>query len=107
LGLEKGDRFAIWSPNYEFWVISMMAAARAGLICVTLNPAYTIPELNYCINKVSVKAIIAPESFRKMQYYEMLSTLIPDLKNSSSGKIQNNSVNSLRNVIIHSDKKLP
>jgi acyl-CoA synthetase (AMP-forming)/AMP-acid ligase II len=34
LGLERGDRVAIWSPNYEFWYISMLAIARAGLVCV-------------------------------------------------------------------------
>lgn len=34
LGLVKGDRVAIWSPNYEFWYVSMLAIARAGLVCV-------------------------------------------------------------------------
>lgn len=34
LGLTKGDRVAIWSPNYEFWYISMLAIARSGLVCV-------------------------------------------------------------------------
>ncbi|KAG5671256.1 hypothetical protein PVAND_001464 [Polypedilum vanderplanki] len=107
LGLEKGDRVAIWSPNFEFWYTSYMAIARAGLICVTLNPAYTIPELNFCLNKVGVKAIISPEVFRKQQHYEMLSTLIPQLKNSKAGKIEGNATNSLQHVITVSDKKLP
>jgi fatty-acyl-CoA synthase len=35
IGLERGDRVAIWSPNYEFWYISMLAIARAGLVCVS------------------------------------------------------------------------
>jgi acyl-CoA synthetase (AMP-forming)/AMP-acid ligase II len=107
LGLSKGDRVAIWSPNFEFWYISMMAIARAGLICVTLNPAYTIPELNYCLNKADVKVIITPETFRKQKHYEMLSTLIPQLKDSRGGKIEGNSSNSLQHVIAFSDNKLP
>lgn len=37
LGLERGDRVAIWSPNYEFWYISMLAIARAGLVCVNIT----------------------------------------------------------------------
>lgn len=74
---------------------------------MTLNPAYTIPELNYCINKVGVKAIIAPEVFKTQKYYDMLSTLVPDLKNTKGQKIENNQVNSLRHVIIYSDNKLP
>lgn len=34
-GLQPGDRIGIASPNYSRWVISMMAAARAGLILVS------------------------------------------------------------------------
>lgn len=36
LGLVRGDRVAIWSPNYEFWIVSMYAIARAGLVCVSV-----------------------------------------------------------------------
>lgn len=36
LGLNKNDCVGIWSPNYEFWYISMLAIARAGLICVNI-----------------------------------------------------------------------
>jgi fatty-acyl-CoA synthase len=36
-GLEKGDTVGIWSPNYEFWVVSMVALARAGLVCVIMK----------------------------------------------------------------------
>lgn len=54
-----------------------------------------------------MKAIIAPELFRKFNQYEMLSTLIPNLKNSNGTFIDDNNVNSIRHVIIKSDKKLP
>lgn len=72
-----------------------------------MNPAFQLPELDYCLKKVDIKAIIAPESFRKQKYYEMLTTLLPNLRQSKNGLIENNDKNSLRHVIIHSDKKLP
>lgn len=59
-----------------------------------MNPAFQLPELDFCINKVDVKAIIAPESFRNQKFYEMLAAL--------QGK-----ENSLENLIIHSERKLP
>ena len=40
LGLSRGDRVGIWSPNNAEWLLTQYAAARAGLILVTLNPAY-------------------------------------------------------------------
>lgn len=74
---------------------------------VALNPAYQLPELDFCLKKVDVKAIIAPETFRKQKHYEMLATLMPSLQHSRNGRIEGNDKNSLRNIIIHSDKKLP
>jgi fatty-acyl-CoA synthase len=35
LGLNRGDSVGIWSPNFEFWYVSMMAIARAGLVTVS------------------------------------------------------------------------
>jgi hypothetical protein len=75
---------------------------------VALNPAYTQAELEYCIEKVDIKAIIAPEVFRKQRHYEMLSALVPVMQNAKSGSNSwKNSENALRNVIINSDKNLP
>lgn len=71
-----------------------------------MNPAYQIRELDYSLKKVDVKAIIIPEAFRTQKYYELLSELLPSLKHSAS-EIKENNVNSLRNIIVHSDKKLP
>ncbi|MDD2941192.1 MAG: AMP-binding protein, partial [Acinetobacter harbinensis] len=50
LGLEKGDRIAIWSPNCVEWTITQFAAFKAGIILVNLNPAYKSSELEYVLN---------------------------------------------------------
>jgi fatty-acyl-CoA synthase len=42
LGLERGDRVGIWSPNNAEWVITQFATAKAGLILVNINPAYRV-----------------------------------------------------------------
>lgn len=64
-----------------------------------MNPSYQLPELEYCLKKVDIKAIIAPETYRKQKHYEMLMTL-----GSGPNKPRKSS---LENVIIHSDKQLP
>lgn len=71
-----------------------------------MNPAYQLPELAYSLKKVDVKAIIIPEEFRTQKYYQMLDTLLPSLKHSGS-EIKDNQINSLKNIIVYSEKKLP
>ena len=72
LGLRKGDRIGLWGPNDIEWFIAYIAAGRAGLVMVGINPAYHEAELEYCFKKVQLKAVIAPEIFRKKNYAAIL-----------------------------------
>src|SRR5689334_10113791 len=45
LGLVRGDRLGIWSPNRPEWVLAQYATARIGVVLVNLNPAYRQAEL--------------------------------------------------------------
>uniref|UniRef100_T1H2B9 AMP-dependent synthetase/ligase domain-containing protein n=1 Tax=Megaselia scalaris TaxID=36166 RepID=T1H2B9_MEGSC len=55
LGLKPGDALGIWAPNYLHWYISMLAAARIGLVTVGINPNFQASELKYALNKVKCK----------------------------------------------------
>ena len=72
LGLEPGDRIGIWAPNRYEWVVTQFASAKAGLILVTINPAYRTSELEYALNKVGCKALVLAPSFKTSDYAAML-----------------------------------
>ncbi|XP_029159353.1 acyl-CoA synthetase family member 2, mitochondrial isoform X2 [Nylanderia fulva] len=72
LGMKKGDRLGIWGPNDLEWFITSLSASRAGLIVVAINPAYQQSELVYCLQKVGVKAIVSPATFKMHNYPRML-----------------------------------
>ena len=40
LGLERGDRVGIYSPNTPEWLLTAYACHRADLILVNVNPAF-------------------------------------------------------------------
>lgn len=102
LGLKPGDSLAIWAPNYMHWYLSNLAAIKAGLFVVGLNPAFQGPEVKYALNKVNVKAIVMPESFKTQHYYEILKSIIPDLDTFGPGKVKCSSVPSLTTIIVDS-----
>jgi len=77
LGLAPGDRIGIWSPNRYEWVVTQFASARAGLILVTINPAYRTSELEYALNKVGCKALVLAPSFKSSDYAAMLDQIRP------------------------------
>ncbi|HYM34358.1 MAG TPA: AMP-binding protein, partial [Steroidobacteraceae bacterium] len=99
LGLEKGDRIGIWTPNRAEWALTQFATAQAGLILVNINPAYRLTELEFALNKVGCKALVTAAQFKTSNYLEMLNTLAPELAASSPGKLQAKRLPHLRTVI--------
>ena len=79
LGLEPGDRVGIWAPNCAEWVLAQFATARAGLILVSINPAYRTSELEHVLNKVGCAALITAVRFKGSDYLGMLRSLAPEL----------------------------
>ncbi|XP_032591930.1 medium-chain acyl-CoA ligase ACSF2, mitochondrial isoform X2 [Drosophila grimshawi] len=106
LGLQRGDAVGIWAPNYIQWYLSMMGAARAGLTSVGINPAFQGPEMEYCLKKVDIKAILATESFKTQNYYEIVRDICPEMADSEAGKIRSDKFPHLRAVIIDSKQSL-
>ena len=88
LGLKPGDRIGIWSQNNAEWVLTQFATAKAGLVMVNINPAYRRAELEYALNKVGCRALIASPSFKSSNYIEMLQDLLPELATSQPGQLK-------------------
>ena len=86
-GFQKGDRIGIWSPNNVQWLITQYATAKAGLILVTINPAYRSHELAYVLRQSGCKGLILQNNLRSSNYEQMLCELCPELPNVSTGKL--------------------
>src|ERR1700747_1563444 len=98
LGLEPGDRVGIWSPNCAEWTIAQFATAKAGLILVTLNPAYRMSELEHVLRAVGCRALITAARFKSSDYIAMIHELVPELGNAN-GELRSSRLPELRHVI--------
>ncbi|EAR89528.1 acyl-CoA synthetase family (AMP-forming)/AMP-acid ligase family protein (macronuclear) [Tetrahymena thermophila SB210] len=107
LGLKKGDRIGIYSPNNYEWVITQYAASMADLILVNINPAYQEHELEYCLKKVGVKAIVMASHHRKSDYVKFINNIVPELQTSDIGKLKSAKLPNLKFVIRIDDEKTP
>ncbi|WP_447931544.1 AMP-binding protein [Sphingopyxis fribergensis] len=100
LGLNPGDRIGIWAPNCVEWTLTQFAAARAGLILVTINPAYRLSEVEYTINKVGLSALVAATSFKTSDYPGMIEELAPEASASTPGQLRAERLPTLRSLIL-------
>jgi fatty-acyl-CoA synthase len=99
LGLERGARIGIWSLNRPEWTLTQFAAAKAGLILVTINPAYRLSELEFALAKVGCVALVTATAFKSSNYMEMLNTLLPELAKAEPGELRAARLPHLRVVI--------
>ncbi len=75
LGVAKGDRVGIWSPNVAEWVLVQYATAQIGAIMVSLNPAYRTSEIDYALRQSGVSVLVAAESHVHSDYRGMLDEI--------------------------------
>ena len=79
LGVKRGDRVGVWSPNCAEWLIAQYALAKAGAIMVNVNPAYRLRELEHALTQSGVSVLISARGFRSVNYAAMIEELAPSL----------------------------
>ncbi|MET4028236.1 fatty-acyl-CoA synthase [Marinobacter sp. MBR-99] len=105
IGVKRGDRVGIWSPNRYEWTVTQFATAKVGAILVNINPAYGVHELQYALNLAGITTLVTADSFKASNYREMIYELAPELKRSAPGKLKADHLPDLRAVInMHEDK---
>lgn len=107
LGLGKGDRVGIWSPNRWEWLVTQYATARIGVVLVNINPAYRVFELEYALNKVGCAALVTASRFKTSDYVGMLRSLAPELDQCAPGALDAQKLPTLRSIILMGEEKSP
>jgi len=63
LGVQKGDRVALFLPNCPQFVIAFLAAAQIGAIGVPFNPLYSARETEYQLKDCGAKVVVVLDRF--------------------------------------------
>jgi fatty-acyl-CoA synthase len=77
MGIVKGDRVGIWSPNRAEWTVTQYATAKIGAILVNINPAYRTSELEFVLNQSGCKLLVAAQRLKTSDYAAMIAEVRP------------------------------
>jgi fatty-acyl-CoA synthase len=80
---EPGERVAVWAPNIPEWVMLEFGCAMAGIVLVTVNPAFRSHELEYVLNQSRSAGLFVVPEFRgnpMMATAEEVHPNCPDLR---------------------------
>jgi fatty-acyl-CoA synthase len=106
-GLEPGDRIGIWAPNCVEWMLTLFAAARAGLILVNINPAYRTGELEFALRSSGCRALVYTPRFKTSDYSAMLGSLLPELASATPGALRSSLLPELRLLVRLGSEPMP
>ena len=106
LGIRRGNRVGIWSPNRVEWLLAQFGTARIGAILVNINPAYRSSELEFALNKVRCRALITARSHKSSDYLGILKGLAPELDRPGNEPVlEARRLPHLKHVIVLGDDK--
>ena len=105
IGIKKGDHVGIWAKNVPDWLTFMFATAKVGAVLVTVNTAYKSHEVEYVLKQSDMKALALIDSFRDVDYLEIINELVPELKSSERGRLKSKNFPFLKSVIYVGQEK--
>jgi acyl-CoA synthetase (AMP-forming)/AMP-acid ligase II len=76
IGLEPGDRVAVWAANVPDWLAIEFAVAKAGLVLVTVNPTLKADEVHFILEDADVRALFY---IPQVRYFDLAAQLRPIL----------------------------
>jgi len=82
LGIDKGDRVAIWAPNIWEWIVCALGIHTVGAVMVPVNTRYKGIEAAYLLGKSRAKALFTVTGFLDVDYVALLraaNTELPHL----------------------------
>jgi fatty-acyl-CoA synthase len=87
LGIERGERVAVWANNVPEWIVLNFALAKIGAILVTANTSLRAREIDYLLRQSEAGTLISVSGFKNVDYIAELRQIgalsqgsLPDLK---------------------------
>lgn len=76
---EPGERVAVWAPNCAEWVLLQHGAELAGLVLVTINPAYLSDEVAYVLAASKASGLFFSPNYRATDQRAVVAAIAPGL----------------------------
>jgi fatty-acyl-CoA synthase len=99
VGLQKGERIGIWSPNNAEWAITQFATSKIGAILVNINPSYRTHELAYALKQSGCSALVLSPRFKTSNYTQIIYDLALELRHCQPSHLQAEELPDLRAII--------
>jgi len=107
IGVEPGERVALWMTNRPEWLYLMFAIAKVGACIVPLNTRYRTDDVAYTVNQSRSATLISIDRSGPINFQGMLLESMDNISSGPEGEIRVGNYPELRRVVILGEKTLP
>lgn len=100
IGLEKGNKVAVWAVNSPEFAISQFGIIRAGGIFVPMNAYEKEDKITTLLRNSDTHTLIMQVGAKATENIELLYKMCPELCDSMPGKLKSKKFPHLKNVIV-------
>ncbi len=105
MGVQKGEKIAVWATNVPDWVLLMFAAAKVGAVLVTVNTQYRRTEIAYVLGQSEVENLFLIDGFRDIDYLATVYDVVPELRSQPRGHLRSERFPHLKRVFFLGQEK--
>ena len=85
VGIEPGDRVAVWAPNSLEWIVAALGVTSAGGVLVPVNTRFRGAEAAYVLTRSRARVLFTVRGFLDTDYPALLASAdvaLPDLEHT-------------------------
>lgn len=99
LGIKRGDHVSVWTTNIPEWIYLQFSLGMIGGVLVTVNINYQSHELEYILKQSDSTTLFVMESYRDINFYDIVRRVIPELDNHEPGRLFSEKLPLMKTVI--------
>lgn len=105
VGVQRGEKVAVWATNVPYWVALQFATAKIGAVLLTVNTNYKSNELAYILKQSEAENIFLIDGFRDTDYVGVINELVPELRSDPRGHLSSKDFPRLKRVFFLGPEK--
>ena len=107
LGVEPGERVAVWMTNRPEWLWLMFALGKIGACIVPLNTRYRTDDVAYTVTQSRSATLITLDRSGPVDYQGMLAASMPRVSLTSDGTLDIEGYPDLKRLVVLGEATIP
>lgn len=106
LGVEPGERVALWMTNRPEWLWLMFAFGKIGACIVPLNTRYRTDDVAYTVTQSRSATLITLDRSGPVDYQGMLMDAMPSVRANPDGTVTVENYPELKRLVVLGERRL-